>query len=79
MERELQALWIGPILRSGDGGMGGSDLEEDRRLLVGDGCLHGDLVSEGIVPGEIDTNFGEAQLEELELAKVLVEEIAACD
>ena len=79
VEGELQALWIGPILRCGDGGVGGSNLEEDGGLFVGDGGLHGDLVGEGIVPGEVDANLGEAELEELELAKVLVEEIAACD
>ena len=59
--------------------MGSSDLEEDGGLLVGDRCLHGDLVGEGIVPGEINPNLREAQLEEFELAKILVKEIAACD
>lgn len=35
-----------------------------------------DFVGERIVPGEIDTNLGKAELEEFELPKVLVEEIA---
>lgn len=73
MERELQAFRIGPILRRGDGGVGGSDLEEDGGLLIGNGRLRGDLVGERIVPGEIDTDLGEAEFEEFELAKVLVE------
>lgn len=79
MECELQALGIGAILRCGDGGVGGSDLEEDGRLLIGNGGLGSDLVGERIVPREIDTNLGETELEEFELAEILVEEIAACE
>ena len=47
---ELETVWIGPVLRRSDGGVGGCDLEEDGGLFVGDGGLHGDLVGKGVVP-----------------------------
>lgn len=76
VEGELEAVWIGAVLCCGDGGVGCGDLEEDGGLFVGDGCLGGELVGEGVVPGKVDADLGEAELEELELAKVLVEEVA---
>lgn len=60
MKGELHALWIRSVLGSGDGRVGGGDLEEDGCLFVGDGCLHGDLIGEGIVPREVDADLGEA-------------------
>lgn len=42
-------------------------MEEDGGLFECDGCLGRELVGEGIVPCKVDTNLGEAQLEEFEL------------
>jgi hypothetical protein len=52
--------------------MGGGEEEEDGRFFVGDRSLGRELLGEGVVPGESYADFREAQLEELELAKVFV-------
>ena len=77
VERALEALGIvGPVLRRRDGGVGRRDLEQDRRFFVRDRGLGDELVREGVPPREVDLDFGEAELEQLELAKVLVEQVA---
>ena len=76
VERALDALGIGPVLRRRDGGVGRRDLEQDRRLFVRDRGLRDELVREGVSPRKVDLDLGEAELEQLELAKVLVEQVA---
>lgn len=56
--------------------MGGSNLKDNGSLLECEGCLRGRFVSEGVSPGKGDADFCKAQLKELELTKVLVEEVA---
>jgi len=49
------------------------DLEQNRCLLVGNGCLSDQLIRERVTPGKVDSDLREPQLEELELAKVFVQ------
>lgn len=53
--------------------MGSRNLEDDARLLVRDRGLVGKLIGKGISPGKVDSNLRKSELEEFELAKVLVE------
>lgn len=56
--------------------MGSSNLEYDRCFLVCQGCLNNELVGKGIAPRKVDANFRKAELQELELPEVFVEQIA---
>ena len=73
VEGAFEPLGVRPILRGGDGGVCRRDLEDDGRLLVRDGRLRRKLVRERVAPRKVDSDLGEAQLEELELPKVLVQ------
>lgn len=75
VERPLQAFGVGSVLVRRDGGVRCRDLEDDGRFLVCDGRLRDELVRESIPPREVHPDFGEAQLEELELAEVLIQEV----
>ena len=78
VKRALQALWVTPTLRGGDGRVGDGDLEEDGCFFVGYGCLGYEFRSERVVPGKVYADFGETELKELELTKIFVEEVAGC-
>ena len=75
VERALEALGVGPVLRGRDGGVRRRDLEDDGRLLVRDRRLCDELVRERVAPGKVDADLGEAQLQELKLPKVLVKQV----
>lgn len=55
--------------------MRGRYLEQYGRLLIGNRCLSRLLVGKCIAPRKGYFDLGEPQLQELELAKILVQEI----
>ena len=75
VEGAFEPLGVGAILGGGDGGVGRSNLKYNGGLLVCDRRLSSQLVGECIAPREVDSDLGEAQLEELELPKVLVQQV----
>ena len=72
----LEAGVVGSILIRGMAGEYRGDVEDDRRLLVGQGILRGRLVGKGIEPGEGDLDVilvdGKSQVEQLQLAVVAI-------
>ena len=58
--------------------MRGRNLEDDRGLFERKGCLGRELVREGIVPREGDSDLSESKFQEFELTKVLVKQVSCC-
>jgi hypothetical protein len=60
MECTFEAFWVRSTLGSSNGGVCGSNLEEDGSLFVGNGRLSDLLGREGVLPRKVDLNLGEA-------------------
>lgn len=75
VEGSLETLGVRTVLGCGDGRVCGGYLEDDASLLVRNGGLCRELACECVAPWEVDTDLRESQLEQLELAEVLVQQI----
>ena len=75
VECAFEAFGVGPVLGRSNGRVRGRDLEDDGRLLIRDRSLRRELVRERVAPWEVDADFGEPQLEELELPEILVQQV----
>jgi hypothetical protein len=77
--RRLEADILVAVLVGGVAREDGRDVEDDGGLFVGERVLRRGLVGEGVEPGEADLDVvlvdGEAQVQQLELAVVSVQQI----